>query len=86
MDKNVFIILMQILKNYYLNWPFDLNNKILIETWYQFLQHLGEERLKDVIYYYVKTHQTGPNSPRDLMKAHFELEIKEMINNGEPQQ
>jgi hypothetical protein len=83
MDKNVFIILMQILKNYYLNWSFDLNNKILLETWYQFLQHLGEERLKDVIYFYIKRNNNGPNSPRDLMKAHYELELKEMINQGE---
>lgn len=83
MDKRDFVILLQILKSYYLNWSFDLDNKVTVETWYQYLQHLGFERLKNVVHFYISKHDAGPNSPRDLLRAHFELEIKEMIHNGE---
>lgn len=79
MTKKDFMILLQILKSYYLDWSFDLANRIVVETWYQYLQDLGFERLKKVVNFYISKHDTGPTSPRELLKAHFELELKEMI-------
>lgn len=83
MDKSDFLVLLQILKSYYLSWPFDLSNQVLVETWYQYLQYLGFERLKKVVEFYIQRHDAGPNSPRDLLRSHFELEVQEMIHNGE---
>lgn len=85
MTKREFLILLQILKSYYLDWSFDLTNRILVETWFQYLQDLGSERLKRVVNFYISKHDAGPNSPRDLMRAHFELELKEKINDTEEQ-
>lgn len=83
MNKRDFMILLRVLKSYYLNWPLDLNDKVVVETWYQYLQELGFERLKKVVNFYISTHDAGPNSPRDLMRAHFELELKDMIHKGD---
>lgn len=84
MSKTEFMTLIQILKSYYLDWSFELSNRMVVETWYQYLQDLGFERLKKVVNFYISTHDAGPNSPRDLMRSHFELELKDMIHKGEP--
>lgn len=83
MTKQDFLILMRILKAYYLTWSFDTGNKVIVETWYQYLQDLGFKRLKRVIHFYMTKYDHGPESPRDIMRAHFELELQDMIHNGE---
>lgn len=83
MDKKDFLIIIRLLKAYYMDWTFNTGDSFLVDTWYQFLQRLGFERLKNAVHVYIARNDHGPNSPRDLLLIDGELAMKEMINNGE---
>lgn len=84
MDKQDFLVCMRLLNAYYIDWQFNFNDKIQIDTWYEFLQSTMDfKTLKRVIHVYMARNSSGPNSPRELQKLQIELEIKDMINNGE---
>lgn len=84
MDKKDFMIGLKILKAFYINWPFDFNDRIQIDTWYEFLNGMDFDTFTRVINYYISKNNSGPNNPGELLRAKIELEIKDMINNGEP--
>lgn len=85
MTKEDFIACMHMLNAYYLNWQFNFQDKIQVETWYQIINDAMDfTMLKRVINIWTARNDTGPNSPRDLRKIQIELELKDMINNGEP--
>lgn len=84
MDIRDFLSCMRLLNAYYIDWQFNFEDKLQVDTWYQFLQsRMDFARLKQVIKIYIARNDTGPNSPRDLLAIHAELEIKGMINNGD---
>lgn len=84
MDKKDFMIGLKILKAFYINWPFNFNDRIQIDTWYEFLNEMNFDTFTRVINYYISKNNIGPNNPGELLRAKIELEIKDMINNGEP--
>ena len=85
MDKQDFLACMKLLNAYYIDWQFNFDDKLQVDTWYQFLQSsMDFARLKKVIKIYIARNTAGPNSPRDLISIDAELKLKEMINNGEP--
>lgn len=85
MDKRDFLACMQMINAYYLDWQFNFEDKLQLDTWYQFLSsHMDFATLKKVIRIYIARNDHGPNSPGDLLRINAELEIKAMINNGEP--
>ena len=80
MTKQDFILCMKILNAYYLDWQFNFNDKTQVETWYQYLQGMGFAKLKSVINYYMSKNDKGPNSPRGLLRARYEYELKSKIH------
>ena len=87
MTKEDFIVCMHLLNAYYLDWQFNFQDKIQVQTWYQFLSDAMDfDTLKRVINAWTARHNTGPNSPRDLLKLKIELEIRDMVNQGEDTQ
>lgn len=84
MTKENFIACMLMLNAYYLDWQFNFQDKVQINTWYQFLSDAMDfTTLKRVINVWTARNDTGPNSPRDLLKLKIELELRDMVNEGE---
>lgn len=83
MDKQDFISCMKLLNAYYIDWQFNFEDKLQVETWYQFISSsMDFATLKRVIQVYTARNNSGPNSPGELQKLQIELEIKDMIQNG----
>lgn len=83
MDKQDFLIGMRLLKAFYINWPFDFTDKIQVDTWYEYLNVMDFNKFKRVLNYYISQNNSGPNNPGDLLRAKIELEIRDMVNEGE---
>ena len=84
MNIQDFLACMRLLSAYYIDWQFNFDDKYQFATWYQFLQSsMDFNTLKRVIHVYMARNNTGPNSPGELQKLKIELDIKDMINNGE---
>lgn len=87
MDKKDFLSCMKLLSAYYIDWQFNFEDKLQVETWYQFLQSsMDFASLKRVIHVYMARNNSGPNSPGELQKLKIELDLKDMINEGEDAQ
>ena len=84
MNIQDFLACIRLLNAYYIDWQFNFEDKLQVDTWYQFLQSsMDFPALKRVVKVYMARNEHGPNSPRDLLAIHAELELKDMINNGE---
>ena len=84
MDIRDFLSCMRLLNAYYIDWQFNFEDKLQVDTWYQFLQSsMDFERLKKIVKIYIARNDHGPNSPRDLFSIDAELKLKEMIHNDE---
>lgn len=57
------------LKAFYTRWEFDVTNTFALQVWYQSLQNLSFEQLKDIIQTYCMKNQFPPNSPYDLLNV-----------------
>lgn len=47
------------------------------KLWYKFLEPLSDDRFRQVVTFYLLTHNEIPNSPTDLMESHHLLEHAE---------
>lgn len=84
MDMKDFLACMRLLNAYYIDWQFNFEDKLQVDTWYQFISNsMDFAALKKVIQVYMARNNSGPNSPGELQKLKIELDLKAMVNSGE---
>ena len=69
LDKRVFLKGLNYLKAMYLNWQFNLTNKMLLEIWYDSFNQLDDETYIETVKQYCKVKQFAPNSPYDILNS-----------------
>ena len=67
LDKKVFLNGLQYLKANYVKWELDLNNQIVIETWYKKFSRLNDNQYRLMIESYTDNNRFPPNSTADLL-------------------
>ena len=68
LDGKKFLMGLNLLKCTYLNWNFDINNSMMIKSWYIKFQNLDDETFKNLLEKYTSESIYPPNSPLDILK------------------
>lgn len=62
-----------ILKANYLNWKFDLNDKMQINIWYSKLSPIGDKVFMQLVEWYISNNELPPRTPLDLSKCYRKI-------------
>ena len=69
LDKRVFLKGLNYLKAMYINWQFNLTNKMLLEIWYDVFKDFDDNVFMETVKEYCKTKQFAPNSPYEIQNC-----------------
>lgn len=68
LDVNKFIMGLNLIKNTYLNWNFDIKNQMQVNIWYSKFKDLPDDDFKTLIEEFTNKSVFPPNSPVDILK------------------
>lgn len=71
---------MEMLKAYYVTWPFDTNNASAVSLWYLQFRNVSGKEMSKLIQGYATTHMYGPQSPYALLEPYRKLAEQQMPN------
>ena len=68
LDVKKFIMGLNLIKNTYLNWNFDIKNQMQVEIWYSKFKDMSDDDFKALIEEFTNKNVFPPNSPADILK------------------
>jgi len=72
-DKIRFVKALKYLNAIYPTFKLNTDDDMIISAWYGLLNHIDDDKFKEVIEYYCKTQDYPPQSPRSILKVYEEV-------------
>lgn len=66
MEKQEFVLGLETVKAFYLDWDFSFS-KMQVDVWYEYFKKYDLDKFKEIIECYITHRSSGPNSPKQLM-------------------